>query len=57
MTNRYVAYLVPLAFLAPEIVAKILSGTQPVELTTEVLTKRIDLPLAWTEQKAVLGLD
>jgi hypothetical protein len=57
VTNRYVAHLVPLAFLAPDIVARILSGTQPVELTTEVLTKRIDLPLAWTEQETALGVD
>ena len=47
----------PLAFLAPDIVARILSGTQPVDLTTEELTKRIDLPLDWTEQRALLGFD
>ena len=45
------------AFLAPDIVARILSGTQPVDLTTENLTKRIDLPLAWTEQWTLLGFD
>ena len=47
----------PLAFLAPNIVATILSGTQPVDLTTEELTKRIDLPMAWTEQRELLGFD
>ena len=57
VTGRYVAHLVPLAFLAPDIVARILSGTQPVELTTEELTKRIDLPLEWAEQRALLGFD
>jgi hypothetical protein len=57
VTGRYVAHLVPLAFLAPDIVARILSGTQPVELTTEKLTKRIDLPLEWAEQRALLGFD
>ena len=57
VTNRYVAHLVPLAFLAPDIVVRILSGTQPVELTTEELTKRVDLPLVWTEQGTVLGFD
>ena len=57
VTGRYVAHLVPLAFLAPDIVARILSGTQPVELTTEELTKRIDLPLEWADQRAVLGFD
>ncbi len=57
VTDRYVAHLIPLAFLAPDIVARILSGTQPVDLTTEELTKRIDLPLAWTEQRALMGFD
>ena len=50
-------HLIPLAFLAPDIVARILSGIQLVDLTTENLTKRIDLPLAWTEQRTLLGFD
>ena len=57
ISRRYVANLIPLAFLAPDIVASILSGTQPVELTSEVLTKRVDLPLDWAEQRALLGFD
>ncbi len=57
VTNRYVAHLIPLAFLAPDIVARILSGAQPVDLTTEVLTKRIELPLAWKEQRALLHFE
>ncbi len=57
VSNRYVGRLIPLAFLAPDIVARILSGTQPVDLTTDNLTKRIDLPLAWPEQRALLGFD
>ncbi len=57
VTDRYVAHLIPLAFLAPDIVARVLCGTQPVDLTTEELTKRIDLPLAWTEQRALMGFD
>lgn len=55
--RRYVANLIPLAFLAPDIVASILSGTQPLELTTQELTKRTDLPLDWAEQRALLGFD
>ncbi len=55
VSTRYVGRLIPLAFLAPDIVARILSGTQPVDLTTEDLTKRIDLPLAWTDQRTLLG--
>lgn len=56
-SDRYVGHLMPLAFLAPEIVEAILTGTQPVELTAETLTKRTDLPLDWAEQKALLGFD
>lgn len=40
-----------------EIVASILQGTQPVDLTAEALAKRVDLPLDWREQKALLGFD
>ena len=51
------SHLIPLAFLAPDIVARNLSGTQPVDLTTEALTKRIDLPVGWVEQRVILGSD
>jgi hypothetical protein len=57
VSNRYVGHLIPLAFLAPDIVARILSGAQPVDLTTEVLTKQIDLPVGWAEQREMLGFD
>ena len=53
--ERYVANLLPLAFLAPEIVEAILASRQPVDLTAETLIKRTTLPLAWEEQKALLG--
>ena len=56
VTRRYVGRLLPLAFLAPDLVAKILSGTQPVELTAESLTKGISLPVAWADQRAALGV-
>jgi len=54
VSDRYVSHLMPLAFLAPDIVAAILAGTQPVDLTAEALTKRTDLQLGWAEQKALL---
>jgi site-specific DNA recombinase len=56
-SERYVSRLMPLAFLAPEIVEAILAGTQPVDLTAETLTRRADLPLSWAEQKASMGFD
>lgn len=43
-----------LACLAPDIVAAIIEGRQPLKLTPGRLLA-VDLPLAWTEQKRVLG--
>ena len=57
VTDRYVGPMIPLAFLAPDIVEGILCGTQPADLTTETLTKRIRRPLTWAEQRALLGSD
>ena len=54
ISTRYVGQLLPLAFLAPDIVEAILTGTQPVDLTAEMLIKRVDLPLDWAEQRRVL---
>jgi len=44
-------------FVVPQIVEAILGGRQPTDLSAETLIKRIDLPLSWAEQKALLGLD
>jgi site-specific DNA recombinase len=54
--RRYVSYLLPLAFLAPDIVEAIATGHQPVELTAQALIKRIDLPLEWAAQERLLGI-
>lgn len=53
--ERYVSSLMPLAFLAPDIIDAILTGTQPSHLSAEMLIKRTQLPLDWTEQRALLG--
>jgi site-specific DNA recombinase len=52
---RYVSNLLPLAFLSPDIVEAIIRGTQPADLTTKKLIRRIYLPLEWRAQKQVLG--
>ena len=52
--NEISRYL-PLAFLAPDIVEKILKGLQPVDLTAEKLRRLGSLPYQWDEQRAVLG--
>ena len=54
VTRHYVSRLIPLAFLAPDIVETIFSGTQPVHLTAEKLTKHAELPLDWAQQRALL---
>ena len=43
-----------LAFLAPDLVERILDGNQPVALTAERL-KRVDVPLLWEDQRAMLA--
>ncbi len=44
-----------LAFLAPDIVEKILSGRQPAQLTASQLVRLTRLPLSWAEQRELLG--
>jgi site-specific DNA recombinase len=53
--DRYVSNVLPLAFLAPEIVEAIVRGIQPPDLTATKLLRRIDLPLDWHAQKRDLG--
>lgn len=57
ITESYVGRLIPLAFLAPDIVESVLAGNQPVHVTTELLTKRVDLPTDWEEQMSLLGFE
>ncbi len=45
----------PLAFLAPSIVSTILAGQQSPEITAKSLLRMQDLPLAWNEQRDLLG--
>jgi DNA invertase Pin-like site-specific DNA recombinase len=54
---RYVGRLIRLAFLAPDIVASIVEGRQPTTLTAEALTRRIELPLSWSAQRAALNIE
>ena len=50
-----VGRMIPLAFLAPDIVEAILKGRQPVELTAARLKRVRDLPVSWVEQRRLLG--
>ena len=50
-----ISRVMSLAFLAPDIIATILNGRQPIELTTKHLKRLKPLPLSWTEQRQRLG--
>jgi hypothetical protein len=53
LTERYVARIILLAFLAPDITEAILEGAQPQDLTLAKLCQH--LPLVWPEQRQTLG--
>jgi hypothetical protein len=46
-----ISRLLPLAFLSPKIVDRILAGTQPVNLTAQTLSRIADLPISWQQQQ------
>ena len=54
--KQYVSRLIRLAFLAPEMVERIVAGRQPPELTAQALrTGGFDIPVGWAAQKRALG--
>jgi DNA invertase Pin-like site-specific DNA recombinase len=53
-SKRRLQHLLPLAFLAPDIVDRILSGQQPTELTSQWL-KDNELPSDWDQQQRVIA--
>ena len=50
-----VSRLLPFAFLSPRIVEEILTGSQPVHLNAQRLSRIADLPVGWLEQAELLG--
>jgi len=52
--DSYVKRVIPLAFLAPEIVRSICCGSHPSTLTAEALKHTVPLPLEWTKQRQIL---
>nr|WP_301917237.1 recombinase family protein [uncultured Defluviimonas sp.] len=54
VATQRIQQLLPLAFLAPEIVQRIAEGRQPVGLTTEWLITT-DLPVRWHDQRALIS--
>ena len=55
ITASYASRIVRLTFLAPDIVAAILAGKQPPELTANKLMADTRLPLDWPGQRTALG--
>lgn len=55
VSDSYVKKIMPLAFLAPDIVAAIMAGKQPAHLTTHMLVRQTTIPLDWQEQRRLLG--
>jgi len=54
-TEAYVRQVIELAFLAPDIIERILAGTQPRHMTVDRLV-RMKLPLYWRDQRRQLGI-
>jgi hypothetical protein len=55
VSPSYFTRLVRLSYLAPDITQAILDGRQPRDLTAEKLLAHSRLPLAWHDQRTVLG--
>src|SRR6201987_1357816 len=55
VSRSYFTRLVRLSYLAPEITQAILDGRQPPHLTADKLLAHSRLPLAWHEQRMLLG--
>ncbi|MEE9239716.1 MAG: recombinase family protein, partial [bacterium] len=55
LDRSYLARLIRLTFLAPDITKAILEGSQPPGLTATHLIRRTRLPMDWREQRAEFG--
>ena len=53
--GSYFSRILRLSFLAPDLVKAILHDRHPVELSAKRLANEIRLPIAWHEQRALLG--
>ncbi len=51
--ERHIRLLAPLAFVSPRIIAALIDGTAPADLTVTGLART--LPYSWTEQQRLIG--
>lgn len=54
-SRRYLGQLVRISWLAPDIIASIMDGTQPVDLNGRKLTRANAIPLDWPSQRKMFG--
>lgn len=57
VSSSYVARVINVAFLAPDIASAIAQGQQPPALTARKLIRNVPLPIGWSDQRARLGFD
>ena len=53
--SRYVARVIRLAMLSPDITKAIFAGREPRDLTSDQLVRTPNLPVDWQEQAVTLG--
>ena len=56
VSPSYFTRLIRLSYLAPDITQAILDGRQPSHLTADKLLANSRLPLAWQDQRTLLGV-
>lgn len=56
-SKRHLWQLLRISWLAPDIIAAIVSGTQPASLTGRRLLRATDIPLHWKAQRAYFQFD
>ena len=54
-SREHAADLIRVSYLAPDIIAAILEGKQPLGLTRTSLVRARPLPMTWSEQRRLLG--
>ena len=57
VTGSWFTRILRLSFLAPDIVKAILRDRHPIELTAKRLTNDVRLPIAWEDQRTLVGSD
>ena len=56
VTGSWFTRILRLSFLAPEVVKAILRDRHPIELTAKRLANEVRLPIAWEDQRTLLGI-